>query len=378
MADSPDRTAVFVGTRKGAFILSADAHRRDWRLDGPQMLGCNVNHLVLDPRDGRTLLMAVRTGHLGPTVCRSFDSGKSWQEATRPPAFPRKEGGRAVDHTFWLTPGHRSRPDEWWAGTSPPGLFVSRDAGMTWDGIEGFNDGLVPRIASVIGPVPGGAITHSISIDPRDPSLIFAGVSTGGFFESRDTGATWRAINKGVAADFIPEPDPEVGHDPHCVVVHPARPDRLYQQNHCGIYLLDRSAGPNDTWERIGRNMPADVGDIGFPMVVHPRNPDKAWVFPMDGTTVWPRTSVGGRPAAYRTADAGRTWQRLDRGFPREQGWLTVKRQAMAADGADPLGLYVGTTSGEVWASADEGESWRQIAAHLPEIQSVTVGGLPS
>ncbi|HXW83661.1 MAG TPA: hypothetical protein VEJ86_04605, partial [Candidatus Binataceae bacterium] len=147
-------------------------------------------------------------------------------------------------------------------------------------------------------------------------------------------------------------------------------PDRLYQQSHCGIYRLDR---PGEEWVRIGNNMPRHIGDIGFPIVLHPRNPDVAWVFPMDGTEVWPRTSPEGRPATYRTRDAGTSWERQDRGFPREHAWFTVKRQAMTADQCDPVGLYLGTTSGELWASTNEGVSWRQLAAHLPEIYSVGV-----
>ncbi|HET9481964.1 MAG TPA: glycosyl hydrolase, partial [Candidatus Polarisedimenticolia bacterium] len=137
---------------------------------------------------------------------------------------------------------------------------------------------------------------------------------------------------------------------------------------------MDREEG---TWIRVGEAMPKEVGDIGFPIVVHPRDPDTVWVFPMDGTTVWPRTSPGGRPAAYRTRDAGATWQRQDRGLPSQQAWFTVKRQAFAADGCDPLGLYFGTTSGEIWMSADEGESWRCIVSHLPEVYSVTAAMAP-
>ena len=178
--------------------------------------------------------------------------------------------------------------------------------------------------------------------------------------------------NRGVAADFSPEKDPLYGHDPHCMALHPLMPDRLWQQNHCGIYRLDR---PGDVWTRVGKAMPKEVGDIGFPIVLHPRDPDTAWVIPMDGTRVWPRTSPGGRPAVYRTSDAGISWRRQDRGLPK-RGWFTVKRQCFAADGADasePLGLYFGTTSGEVWASHDEGRSWTQIAAHLPHIYAVTV-----
>ena len=215
---------------------------------------------------------------------------------------------------------------------------------------------------------------HSVIVDPRDAAHLYLGLSGGGVFESTDGGADWHPLNQGCAADFMPDPDPEFGHDPHTVRLHPARPDRLYQQNHCGIYRIDR---PSDRWERIGRAMPEEIGDIGFPITLHPRDPDTVWVFPMDGTTVWPRTAIGGRPAVYRTTDAGASWERQDTGLPREQAWLTVKRQAMAADASDPVGLYFGTTSGEVWASADEGASWRQIAAHLPQIYSIETGWRP-
>jgi hypothetical protein len=161
-------------------------------------------------------------------------------------------------------------------------------------------------------------------------------------------------------------------HDPHCVQFA-ASPDRLWQQNHCGIYRLDR---PGEVWERVGRAMPEAVGDIGFPITAHPRNADTAWVFPMNGTMVWPRTAPDGKPAAYRTQDAGRTWQRQDKGLPSEQAWWTVKRQAMAVDAFDPVGLYVGNTSGELWMSGDEGENWRVIARHLPEIYAVETAEL--
>jgi len=144
--------------------------------------------------------------------------------------------------------------------------------------------------------------------------------------------------------------------------------DIVYQRNHCGIYRLERGA---NRWTRIGDNMPRDIGDIGFPMTLHPRDPKTAWVFPMDGGTVWPRVCVGGMPAAYVTRDAGASWQRQDRGLPAEQAWFTVKRQAMTADTMDPVGLYFGTTGGEVWASRDEGASWECIRRHLPQVHAV-------
>ena len=372
--------SLLVATRKGAFFLDADASRGRWELRGPEFLGHIVSHLVLNPRDARTLVMAARTGHLGPTIFRSTDRGASWKEAPRPPAFRRAEDGersRAVDYTFWLEPGHASEPGVWWAGTSPEGLFRSEDGGETWAPVAGFNDH--PRNAEWTPQVnpgtPDGPILHSITLDPRDPRHLYLAMSGagGGVFESVDGGEDWKPLNAGCRADFLPDPYPEYGQDPHCVRLHPLAPDVLYQQSHCGIYRMER---PEGRWVRIGENMPPDVGDIGFPIVLHPRDPKTAWVFPMDGTEVWPRTSPGGRPAVYATSDAGRTWKRLDRGLPPRNAWYTVKRQAMTADGRDPVGLYFGTTSGEVWASTDEGASWTCVARHLPEIYAVEAAEL--
>ncbi|HXH09953.1 MAG TPA: glycosyl hydrolase [Alphaproteobacteria bacterium] len=362
-----------IATRKGAWFLTSDPGRRSWTLEGPMFLGHIVHHLVRDPRHHTTVLMAARTGHLGPTVFRSSDGGKTWKEASKPPAFakaPAGQKGRVVDHVFWLTPGHPSEPDVWYAGTSPQGLFRSEDGGETWQSVAGFNDH--PMLLRWTGGeqdgTPDGPKLHSILIDPRDPRHMYLGMSGGGVFESVDQGRDWKPLNAGCRADFLPDPYPEYGQDPHCVLLHPLEPDILYQQNHCGIYRMDRREG---TWVRIGENMPKEVGDIGFPLVLHPRDPQTAWVFPMDGTEVWPRVSPGGKPAAYVTRDAGRVWQRLDRGLPSSQAWFTVKRQAMAADAHEPVGVYFGTTSGEVWASASEGGEWSCIARHLPEIYAV-------
>ena len=185
---------------------------------------------------------------------------------------------------------------------------------------------------------------------------MYIGISgrDGGVFETLDQGATWRALNRGSLALFLPEPSPEYGQDPHCVRLHPLAPDVLYQQSHCGIYRIERPAA---LWERIGENMPKEVGDIGFPIVLHPRDPRTVWVFPMDGTDVWPRTSPDGKPAVYVTRDAGRSWQRQDRGLPASQAWFTVRRQAMTADAHDPVGVYFGTTGGEVWGEHGRGRA---------------------
>jgi hypothetical protein len=370
--------ALLVGTRKGAFIYHGDPSRQKWTLDGPHFLGHIVNHFVLDPRDLRTMLIASKTGHLGPTIYRSQHLGRAWEEARKPPAFgtmPEKWGQRSVDYTFHLTPGHPSEPDSWWAGTSPPGLFRSEDGGMSWAEVEGFNrHPMFPKWGAWGVGTPDGSMLQWITIDPRDAAHLYLVTSEGGVFETSDRCASWRPLNQNVECTFLPDPYPEFGQDTHCLQIHPEKPDRLYQQSHCGIYRIDR---PSNKWIRIGNNMPRQIGDIGFPIVLHPRDPDTAWVFPMDGTLAWPRTCIDGRPAVYRTRNAGETWERQDRGFPREHAWLTTKRQGFSRDGCDPLGLYFGTTSGELWISRNEGAAWRQIAAHLPEIYSVEAVMLP-
>jgi hypothetical protein len=374
---------LLVGTAKGGFLLADQGGRRKWELRGPFHLGQKVHDFRADPRDGRTLLLTATGGHLGPTVYRSTSGGRTWSEAQTPPRFGRLGRGKAkaratgsrgfaVDKNFFLAPGPAEEAGTWYCGTSPSGLFRSEDGGATWKGVAGFNER--PEWWDwTNGGAPGspeGALLHSIVVDPRDAEHLFVSMSSGGTFESFDGGRHWQPLNKGVAADFLPVKEPEYGHDPHCMIQHPGDPDRLYQQNHCGIYRLDR--GHTDTWERIGRAMPKPVGDIGFPMVPHPTDPDTVWVFPMDGTALWPRTSPGARPAVYRTRDGGRKWERLDGGLPRENAWLTVYRQAMCADDdARATGLWFGTTNGQIFGSRDGGERWDVVVEHLPRIFSV-------
>ncbi len=368
-----------LATRKGLWFLHGDTSRASWKLEGPHFLGHEIHHAVLDPRDHRTLLVAAKTGHLGPTVFRSQDFGATWKEAAQPPAFPKVpegEKGLAVNHVFWLSVGHESEPGTWFAGTSPEGLFRSRDAGISWEPMPGFNDHPVySQGVAGVGGTPDGPVLHSILVDPRDARHMYLSVSgqLGGTFESLDAGVSWNPVNAGVKVDFLPDPYPEIGQDPHCVRLHPLAPDVLYQQNHVGIYRLYR---PDGRWERIGDNMPREIGDIGFPIVLHPRDPQTAWVFPMDGSEVWPRVSPGGKPAVYATRDSGKSWERCDAGLPREQAWMTVRRQSMTGDAHDPVGLYFGTTNGELWASFDEAASWRCLLRNLPQIHAVEAAEL--
>jgi photosystem II stability/assembly factor-like uncharacterized protein len=377
---STSEVKLLIGTKKGGFTLSSNAERNRWEQSDPIFLGHIIHHFISDPRDSKVCLMAAKTGHLGPTVFRSLDGGANWKEASKPPAFAATGGDTvanaesaggppAVDRVFWLTPGHTTEKHVWYAGTAPAGLFRSQDDGDTWEPVDGFNDHPSYKEWTSIGPTPDGQFLHSINIHPQNPQQMYLGISVGGVFESTDGGKQWAPLNQGCAADFLPDAT-DFGHDPHCLVVHPKNPDRLYQQNHCGLYRMDR---PDNKWKRIGDNMPREIGDIGFPIVVHPTDPDTAWVFPMDGTTVWPRTSPGGKPAVYKTTDGGESWQRKDSGLPPAHGYFTVKRQCMTCDTGEPIGLYFGTTAGEVWASKDGGESWTCVTRHLPEIYSLHI-----
>jgi hypothetical protein len=255
-------TSLLIATRKGLWIMAGDARRTSWKLQGPHFLGHIVHHAVLDPRDGKTLLVAARTGHLGHTVMRSTNRGRTWTESKQPPVFDPAHDARSVDHVFWLSPGHATEPGVWYAGTSP------RPVPATTAASRGRASAALTTIkrkdcGGDKDGTPDGPKVHSVIVDPRDANHLYISMSGGGTFESTDRGAGWKPLNKGVLATFYPDPYPEYGQDPHCVRMHPAQPDRLYQQNHCGIFRLDR---PSDTWVDIGKGMPKKVGNIGFPM----------------------------------------------------------------------------------------------------------------
>lgn len=354
-----DHVVLLVGTRMGLFTLESDRARRRWRIRGPGLTGYEIYHAVLDPRDPRRAYAAARHSVWGVHLYRSADGGGTWDLLTEAPHYP-PETGRELKAIWFVAPGPDSEPSGVYAGIEPAGLFASRDRGETWAAVDGLNE---HATNATWQPAGGGLALHSILFDPRDPAVRYAALSAGGAYRSDDGGRTWAPKNAGVRAEFLPTKHPEAGQCVHKMVVHPAKPDRLYQQNHCGTY---RSDDRGDHWEEITNGLPSD---FGYPVAVDPGDPDAAYVIPEQSSHL--RTTVDGRLRVYRTRDAGRSWKALTRGLPQENVYITVLREAMATDGLDPCGVYFGTSSGHLFASRDAGDSWEMIAGFLPRILSV-------
>jgi len=350
---------VLVGTRKGAFLLSSDARRRSWRVDGPHFPGRNVHHFTLDPRDSETLFATIYTEWWGSDVQRSRNWGRTWQGARGGVRYP-KNSGLSVKCVWHVRPGRHAEPGVVYCGVDPAGLFRSEDGGITWDEMRGLN-----RHASRKRWTPGagGLIAHTILLDPSDPRRMYVAISAAGVFRSDDSGRTWQPRNRGTRADFLPKKLPEVGQCVHRLSLAPGVPGLLYQQNHCGVYRSD-TAG--DSWTDISRGLPSR---FGFPIAVHPRDPKTLWVLPLISDQM--RTTPGGCLAVYRSTTGGRSWRKQTRGLPTRNAHAIVLRAAMSTDSCDPAGVYVGTQGGQLFGSRDEGRSWSVIAGFLPPILSV-------
>ncbi|HEY1435504.1 MAG TPA: exo-alpha-sialidase [Thermoanaerobaculia bacterium] len=352
---------LLVGTMKGLFVLRSDGKRRRWAMTGPFFPGSSVYAAAFDTRAGRHRLWAAPSSmHWGAELAWSDDFGKSWQRPAAPLVRFPEASGSALKNIWQITPGRADQPDTLYCGVEPSALFESRDAGQTWT----LNDGLWnhPHRARW-QPGGGGLCLHTVLVDPTREGRLTVASSTGGVYRSDDGGRTWQARNRGVRAEFLPDPHPEFGQCVHKIAHHAVRPGRLFLQNHWGLY---RSDDGGDSWQDVAHGVPSD---FGFCMGVHPRDPDTAFIVPLhsDGFRCTPE----GKLRVYRTRDAGASWQAMTRGLPQKDALETVVRDGMAVDGFDPAGVYFGTRSGKVYGSPDDGRTWQLLRDGLPPVVCV-------
>lgn len=352
---------LVIGTGKGLFLAHSEDDRKSWDVSGPHFPMTGAYGVGIDKRSGTPRLLAgVASAHFGPSVSTSDDLGASWQEPDHAPlAFPAGTGA-SLDRVWQLTPGPQSQPGRVYAGTQPSALFVSDDGGQTFEMVRGLWDH--PH-REHWGAGFGGQAIHTILPHPTDTASMVVAMSTGGVYRTADGGATWAPSNTGIKAYFLPDQFPEFGQCVHKAARDAVDPDRLYAQNHHGVY---RSDDGGLTWSSIAEPLPSD---FGFAMVAHPTRTGVIYTFPLaaDGR----RFPIDERCQVFRSQDAGHSWEPLSEGLPRGPFYPSVLRDAMCADDAEPAGVYFGTRSGEVYASRDEGDSWGLVAAHLPDVLSV-------
>ena len=350
---------MMVGTRKGLWIGRSDPAGEDWTWDKPRFLMEEVYSCLVDTRGGTTrLLVGSGSPHWGPHVYRSDDLGETWQETPNVMVLPEDAG---VQQVWQLWPGGAAEPDVVYAGTQPSALFRSEDRGETFELVRSLWDH--PHRPQW-GAGFGGQAIHTILPHPTDASRMLVAMSTGGVYRTEDSRESWSPANVGIAAGFMPEGQqyPEFGQCVHKVSRHPDHPDRLYAQNHGGVYRSDDGA---DSWKSIGDSLPSD---FGFPVVVHPREPETVYVFPNGaGESRFPPDA---QARVWRSRDAGGSWDELGEGLP-DDFYSAVIRDAMCADDGDPAGIYLGTRCGNVFASTDSGDTWREVVKHLPDVTVV-------
>lgn len=358
-----DATLLMVGTRKGLWIGRSDVRRTAWEWTGPHFDMTEVYACMIDTRGERPRLFAgAASSWTGPQIQVSEDLGETWQP-TSGAHFP--EGMDASVERIWqLVPG--TEPNVVYAGTEPGAVFRSDDGGRSFALEEGlWNHPHRPEWGAGFG----GQAFHTILPHPADPDSVTVAISTGGCYQTTDGGASWEPRNAGIKAEFLPEGQqyPPYGQCVHKIARHPSRPERLFLQNHGGVYRSDDHAA---SWRSIAAGLPSD---FGFSIVVHPHEPDTVYVFPISGGDG--RYPPGGHAAVWRSKDAGESWARLDDGLP-DPFYVAVMRDAMCTDGHDPTGVYVGARNGSVWGSADEGATWSQVVANLPDVMVVRAAAI--
>jgi len=366
---------VLVGTRKGAFILTAEGTRSAWDVSGPFFAGWEVYHMKGSPADPNRIYASQSSAWFGQTMQRSDDGGKTWTTIGNDFAYTGEVGTHqwydGTPHPWefkrvWHLEPSLTDPDTVYAGVEDAALFKSTDGGQTWRELDGLR---THSTGNTWQPGAGGMCLHTIILDPANPDRIFVAISAAGAFRSDDGGATWTPINTGLRSDYLPDTDAEVGHCVHNLAMHPDRPDTLFMQKHWDVMRTDNAG---DQWREVSGNLPTD---FGFPIEVHAHEPETIYVVPI--TSDSEHFPPDGKLRIYRSRTGGNEWEALTNGLPQENCYVNVLRDAMAVDRLDSCGVYVGTTGGQVYASPDGGDSWTAIVHDLPAVMSVEVQTLP-
>jgi hypothetical protein len=389
------RVRVLVGTRKGAFVLEADGQRKKWNVSGPHFAGWEIYHVKGSPADPERLFASQTSGWFGQIIQRSDDGGKTWNQPGTPPGEPTKtpdgmpkgesnnfaydasaETGKALTTHQWYDGSQRpwefkrvwhlepslTDPDTVYAGVEDAALFRTTDGGQSWKELSGLRGhGTGPQWQ----PGAGGLCLHTIIEDPKNPRRLFVAISSAGAFRTDDGGTSWKPINKGLRSQYIPDPDAEIGHCVHRIAMHPSRPSVLFMQKHWDVL---RSDDAGDSWNEVSGNLPSD---FGFVIDVNANEPETIYVVPIKSDSE--HFPPDGKLRVYRSRIGGNEWEALTSGLPQRDCYVNVLRDAMAVDRLDKCGVYFGTTGGQVYASADAGDTWAPIVRDLPPVLSVEV-----
>ena len=362
---------VLVGTRKGAFILTADGKRKDWDVSGPHFPGWEIYHVNGSLADPNRIYASQSSGWFGQVMQCSDDGGATWNTVGNEFAYRGQTGTHqwydGTPHPWefkrvWHLEPSIDDPDTVYAGVEDAALFKSTDGGATWGELNGLRD---HRTGSKWQPGAGGMCLHTILLDPVNRDRIFVAISAAGAFRSDDGGTTWKPINRGLNSEYIPDPNAEVGHCVHRIAMHPSRPEVLFMQKHWDVL---RSDDAGDNWREVSGNLPSD---FGFPVAVHAHEPETIYVVPIKSDSE--HYPPDGKLRVYRSRSGGNEWEALTNGLPQENCYVNVLRDAFAVDRLDQCGVYFGTTGGQVYCSPDGGDHWEPIVRDLPAVLSVEV-----